>query len=686
DMGIVNYINPIGWTTEADRDIGHWGLALDNLTESAWIAWCQGIDLWTFQNNRLLTAHEYLGQYILTTNVPSYTAGTQCDGPSNSSLTTTGLGTTYNPFWEQAFHPYANLIGVAAPWTSNMVNVVRPEDYDRDHIAFGTLVAALPPRAPGLPVMPSGLTATWSNSLVKLTWTTAAGATGYIVKRATYRGGPYTNVAALAGTTFTDSTASNNTRYFYKVAATNATGSTADSGLASAYPSATAPIAPAGVVAKASSHARIDLAWNAVPGATSYSIKRATSSGGPYSTVATGQGTQFLIYADTALTPATTYYYVLTATNSIGESAVSSEASARTLPALPSPWSYAEAGYATTPGNTTYTNGAFTVQAAGLDISGFSTADSFGLCWVNLTGDGTVIARLASRSNYSGLHKSGLTLRESLANGAKHITTIFDGQNNSSVCYRTGTSGNSSTAGTISVAGAFPVWHKLTRVGNVFTGYVSSDGTNWTVLKALTNTMNTTLLVGLAVTSRNNGALDQVTFDNLSVTGQWPALPGTPASISGLPGDATATLSWPASTNATGYNLKRGTSSAGPFTTIAANLPGLSYTNSGLANGALYFFTVSGTNFFGESTNALAVAVRPVSLAAPQLNYAVAANQLELNWPTSHFGWKLQAQTNSLAAGLGANWTTIAASSSTNHWTLPVTTTNASVFFRLSYP
>ena len=43
-----------------------------------------------------------------------------------------------------------------------------------------------------------------------------------------------------------------------------------------------------------------------------------------------------------------------------------------------------------------------------------------------------------------------------------------------------------------------------------------------------------------------------------------------------------------------GYNLKRGNSSGGPFAPSAANF-------SGLANGALYYYIVSGTNYFGET-------------------------------------------------------------------------------------
>jgi hypothetical protein len=284
------------------------------------------------------------------------------------------------------------------------------------------------------------------------------------------------------------------------------------------------------------------------------------------------------------------------------------------------------------------------------------------------------------------LHKGGLTLRESLANGAKHFTVIFDGTDTNSLCYRTSTDENSSTSGSAYIGGSFPQWQKITRAGKIFTGYTSSDGVNWTSLGSLTNTMNSTLLAGLAVCSRNNGVLDTVVYDNIGVTGLWPALPGTPAPLIGVAGDSLALLTWPASTNSTGYNLKRGSSGGGPFTTIASNFSNLAFTNAGLADGALYFYVVSGTNYFGESTNSSAVAVRPVSQAPPALGASLIANQLQFNWPTDHVGWKLQAQTNQVAAGIGKNWMTIANSSGTNQITLPIGSTNGCVFYRMTYP
>jgi hypothetical protein len=277
-------------------------------------------------------------------------------------------------------------------------------------------------------------------------------------------------------------------------------------------------------------------------------------------------------------------------------------------------------------------------------------------------------------------------MRESLANGSKHVFLLCDGTDSNGFIYRTSSNGGGTSSGTTNVAGALSEWLKLDRVGSVFTGSVSPDGTNWTVLNSRSITMNSTLLVGFAVCSRNNGVLDTATFDNVSVTGLWPALPGTPIGLAALAGDGQTTLAWSAATNATGYNLRRGTSSNGPFTLVATNLGVTMFTNSGLANGALYYYVVSGTNYFGESTNSAAVSVRPVSAAPPQLGFGLVANQMQFNWPTSHVGWKLQVQTNTLSTGLRTNWSTLSSSVGTNQFYLPIVATNGSVFFRLVYP
>lgn len=68
------------------------------------------------------------------------------------------------------------------------------------------------------------------------------------------------------------------------------------------------------------------LSWSAALGATRYNVKRSLTPGGPYSSItATVHGTTF---TDTGLINGTTYYYVVSAINSQGESTDSNEASA----------------------------------------------------------------------------------------------------------------------------------------------------------------------------------------------------------------------------------------------------------------------------------------------------------------------------------------------------------------------
>lgn len=95
-----------------------------------------------------------------------------------------------------------------------------------------------------------------------------------------------------------------------------------------------APATPSGLAAIATS-GQIALTWNASTGATAYHLKRAAISGGSYTEISAPTGLQ---YTDTGLTNGTTYYYVVTASSTNGESAISSEVSATPstdLPVLP---------------------------------------------------------------------------------------------------------------------------------------------------------------------------------------------------------------------------------------------------------------------------------------------------------------------------------------------------------------
>jgi fibronectin type 3 domain-containing protein len=195
------------------------------------------------------------------------------------------------------------------------------------------------------PLAPGGLTATAANAQVNLTWNASTGATGYYVKRSTTSGSE-TQIAAQSTTSYTDNSVTNGTKYYYFVSAYNSYGASANSAEVNATPVAPPPpSAPTGLVATAG-NAQVMLTWNVSSAATSYNVKRSTTNGNGYAQVGSPTTASF---TDPSLTNGTTYYYVVTAVDSAGESAPSSQASATPMaPAQPPP---APIGLAAAAGN-----------------------------------------------------------------------------------------------------------------------------------------------------------------------------------------------------------------------------------------------------------------------------------------------------------------------------------------------
>lgn len=177
------------------------------------------------------------------------------------------------------------------------------------------------------PAAPTNLQAAAGTLLARLSWNASSGATSYTVKRSTISGSSYITVASgLSATSYTDSSLLAGTNYYYVVSAVNASGTSANSAQVAITPlsaSQPVPAAPTNVRATVSSY--VYLTWNGVSGATTYRVKRSTTSGSGYTTIATGLTgpTHF----DFGVTGGTNYYYVVTAVNSAGESANSAQVS-----------------------------------------------------------------------------------------------------------------------------------------------------------------------------------------------------------------------------------------------------------------------------------------------------------------------------------------------------------------------
>ena len=88
---------------------------------------------------------------------------------------------------------------------------------------------------------------------------------------------------------------------------------------------AAAPPPPPTGLAAVSGNQQIRLTWNPSPNATTYHVRRALGSGGPYTLIASGAATEF---TDEGLTNGVTYNYVVSSENSLGQGADSPLASA----------------------------------------------------------------------------------------------------------------------------------------------------------------------------------------------------------------------------------------------------------------------------------------------------------------------------------------------------------------------
>ena len=128
-----------------------------------------------------------------------------------------------------------------------------------------------------------------------------------------------------------------NTKYFYRIRATNGTIYSAYSNTPSATTLLNAPAPPSGLTITSLLSNQVSLSWtDNSNNETGFKIQRKTGATGTYATIVT-TGVNVTSYNDhdTALTDGTVYYYRVCATNAAGDSAFSNEASGTTPLAAP---------------------------------------------------------------------------------------------------------------------------------------------------------------------------------------------------------------------------------------------------------------------------------------------------------------------------------------------------------------
>jgi glucosylceramidase len=425
------------------------------------------------------------------------------------------------------------------------------------------------------PGAPSNLTATaTSSSQINLSWTASStsGVT-YSVFRSTTSGftpgSGNTVTTGLTTTTYSNTGLSSGTTYYYLVEAVNSSGTSEPSNQASAETNVVAPTAPSGLTATTASSAQINLSWTAsgTSGVT-YNVYRSTTSGftaGSGNLVTSGlTGTT---YSNTGLTASTTYYYVVEAVNSAGNSPASNQASAKT--------SAAGSGISTT---SYYT---IVNEASGdcIDDTGGGTSN------------GTVLQQWACGTN----NVNQEWLFTATSGGYYEVTT----HNASTLAWNVVNLGTS--PGT-----DMQLWTYGGGLNEQFEPAVLSSGYYEFIDR------NSGLCLNVPGGANTNGLQLQINTCNGSTSESFTlnvvgaSAPAAPTSLT-----ATATsssqinLSWTASTTSgVTYNVYSSTTSGftpGSGNLITSGLSGTTYSNTGLSASTTYYYVVEAVDSAGTS-------------------------------------------------------------------------------------
>ena len=530
--------------------------------------------------------------------------------------------------------------------------------------SLNSAVVSVVTQFPPVPAAPDGLSAEAGDAQASLSWTASLEATSYNIKVSTSSGGPYTNLMNVTGTDFVVTGLADGTSYYFVVSALDISGESTNSTPVMATPVAFVAGLTASVV-----NSQVQLQWQPHIGATGYNVKRASVSGGPYTTMASSIVNTS--YADTAVDICQTYYYIVTLTMG-GQESVPSTELAVTVPYLTAPFTSRDIGQVGLAGNASACDGPFSITGSGADI--WNNADAFQFVFVPMAGNGEISARVVSVEYTDSNAKAGVMIRETLNDSSKEALADVEPAAGNEFIYRTTTGG--AAASSIANGLSAPYWVRLTRTNNIFRAFISPDGISWTQLGTPTTiTMAATVYAGLAVCAHNNGLLCNSVFDNVYVSSIINDTPPAIAPIANRAVNVGQTVTLPATAtdnNSTPQTLSFHLLSA----PVSATLTQLNNTN------AVFAWRPAVTD--ANRTNSIMVVVSDSgtpSLSATQ-SFTITVNPLTLpaikssGWNTGSFTLVV---TNPM---LGPDYAVQSASNLVNWNTLFITNSPATTWFQ----
>lgn len=504
--------------------------------------------------------------------------------------------------------PYTLLAGGLAVTNYTDSTVTNGSSYYYVVRAFNGTESANSNEATGEPLAtPTISSITGTATTLTVSWSGILGASRYDVRWGT-TSGTYTGTTNNVTSPYTITGLSPNTLYYVVVRAWSPLGVIS---YTSAEVSArTATIAPTGLTATASS-GQVGLNWSATTGATSYNVYRGTTSG---SLSLLAGSVASAAYLDTTVTNGTTYYYAVSAVNSGGESAQSSEVSVRPI-------------------------AAFTITSATP-----ASSTSVNVTWPAAAGAATYDVKYGTSAGVYLTTVTGVTSPYTLTGLTPNTVyyLVIQGKN----AVGAGTSLNSNEV-TFTTATAAPtgVVATSTLSGNASLSWVAATGaTNYRIYRGTTSGSYAQIAAGVTGTTYTDTTVTDGTTYYYSVR----AFNGTESpdsnegsvrtignfTISGTtaPTSTTIQVTWPAATGATLYDVRYGTTS-GSYTTTLSGVTS-PHTITGLASGTSYYIVVRARNIIGGTASHQSAEVSQITPIGPPTGLAAVASpgSVALSW------------------------------------------------------
>ena len=318
------------------------------------------------------------------------------------------------------------------------------------------------------------------------------------------------------------------------------------------------------------------MTWNTSSNAVNYNVKRSTVGGGPYTTIATTSTTG---YTDTGLVNCATYYYVVSGTNSYGESPNSTAAAATLGPDY----------FAVNSGG----NAAGTFAADEDFVGGTEASTSVEINTSNVTNGAPQAVYQTERYGNFTYTFSGLTAGVNYTVRLHFAEIYWDAAGDRLF--------------NVSINGA--------QVLSNFDVFAVAGGENIANVQQFSATANSSSQIVVTYSTIK---------DNAKSSGIEIVLPA-PVAPTGLTATASVgqvTLNWSAVSGATTYDVQRSTVSGGPYTNLAKGVTGTTYTDTSVTNGSAYYYVVSSLQNGCEGANSAEVNATPLSAFAQwQMQY-----------------------------------------------------------------